>query len=86
MFVEGLADKTKIIYKYAADEKFRLDAVLKAAFEDVKRIWKQKLELDIPDLEKNFELEIYASDIGTAGLFRQVGEPVAFISRVLRGA
>jgi Reverse transcriptase (RNA-dependent DNA polymerase)/RNase H-like domain found in reverse transcriptase/Integrase core domain/Aspartyl protease len=86
-FVKGLSDLLLPFYKLQSKEtKFLWTETEEEIFKQIKKKWKEDLELVIPDMEGEFTLETDASDSGLGACLRQNDKPVAFLSRTLRGA
>lgn len=86
-FIKSLSQLAAQLYKLLAKEKkFEWNEEHNKAFEKLKDKWKQELELMIPDMNGNFELETDASDIGIGAVLKQNNKPVAYISRILTDA
>jgi hypothetical protein len=65
------------------DSKFAWGEGEHRAFENIKKLWKEKLELTIPDLNDTFILETDASQTGLGACLSQNESPIGFISRTL---
>ncbi|KAF9756185.1 Retrovirus-related Pol polyprotein from transposon opus, partial [Nosema granulosis] len=86
-FVKGLSDLLAPLYKLQSEEKkFIWTEIEEEIFNKVKKKWKEKLELFIPDMDGEFTLETDASDTGLGACLRQKDRPVAYLSRTLSGA
>lgn len=86
-FIKGITEIAKPLYELLnKDVKFVWNEVHEAAFIKIKQKWKEELELYIPDMNKRFELETDASNIGLGAILRQEGRPVTYLSRSLTGA
>ncbi|KAG0438467.1 Retrovirus-related Pol polyprotein from transposon [Dictyocoela muelleri] len=55
-------------------------------FDEVKKLWAWKLELNIPNMKEDFLLECDASNIGLGAVLKQNEKHIRYISRVLKGA
>jgi hypothetical protein len=84
MFLKYITEQTRPLYKLVEkDSKFVWDLECESAFQKIKENWNRRLELNLPDMEKEFELETDASNIGLGAVLRQENKPVAYISRSL---
>jgi hypothetical protein len=87
IFIEGLSTKALPLYKILEKEKqFEWTQEHEKTLNEIKKLWSESLELMIPDLNGNFELESDASDRGIGAVLRQNGKPVAYISRTLNNS
>lgn len=62
------------------ETKFVWNEKLQQAFEDIKKLWLEKLELTIPDLNGDFVFESDAFKEGIGAILIQNEKPVAFVS------
>lgn len=86
-FIAGITEMAKPLYELLNKEKKYLwDDNCEKAFLKIKNAWSKELELFIPNMNKRFELETDASNVGIGGVLRQVGKPVIYISRSLSGS
>ena len=86
-FIEKASDKLQFLYALTQkSNNFNWDAECEAKFKEIKDLWKQELELVIPDWNDTFSLETDASNIGLGGVLKQNGLVVAYISRTLKKA
>jgi hypothetical protein len=84
IFIKNITEKIKLLYKLLEkNRKFVWGEEENKTFENIKSEWSKHLELTIPDMNENFELETDASDIGLGAVLLQKGSPVAYISRSL---
>ncbi|MGL5706922.1 MAG: reverse transcriptase domain-containing protein [Aeromonas sp.] len=84
MFIPNITEKAKTLYSLLKkDEPFKWNEEHDKAFNDLKCMWKETLEVYIPDMEKQFELETDASNVGLGAALRQDGKPIAYASRSL---
>lgn len=83
-FIKNLSGYIQSLYRLLEkDKKFVWDDAAESAFKKVKEKWKEELEIYIPDMNGEFELESDASNVGIGAVLRQNGRPVGYISRTL---
>ena len=85
-FIPKLSELAKPLYDLIEAKIFKWTEKEEKAFTKIKDNWKNKLELSLPNREEAFVLETDASEIGLGGVLRQKGQPVAYISRLLKKA
>lgn len=84
LFIKNITEKIKPLYKLLEKEiKFKWTEVEEETFQNIKKEWKNSLELYVPDMKGEFTLESDASDVGLGAVLTQNEIPVAFISRSL---
>jgi hypothetical protein len=87
MFIKNISEIAKPLYCLLSKENpYLWNEEAQKAFIAVKQKWEENLELNVPDLEKDFVLEVDASDIGIGAVLPQENKPIAFISRCLNKA
>ena len=87
MSASNVSDLAKPLYKlYDHKSGFLWNNEAQNSFEMIKKVCSEKLELNLPDLSKDFILEKVASDIGSRAVLKQISKPITYVSRLLKGA
>lgn len=84
IFIKNLSEKLQDLYSLLnKDKKFTWTNKERGIFESVKKFWKEKLEITIPNDKDEFVLETDASNTGIGAVLKQNNKQVAFVSRLL---
>lgn len=86
-FIEKASEKLQFLYDLTQkDMPFTWNQESESRFAEVKELWRQNLELVVPDWDKNFVLESDASNVGLGAVLKQDGKTIAYVSRTLKKA
>lgn len=82
-FVKGYATISKPLTNLHKKDHFRWTEETEAAFQALRKAMTKALVLTLPNFDKQFEVEIDASNTGIGALLQPDKHPIAFISRTL---
>ena len=87
-FVKELSARIKPLYEIVSEEGKVINWNNKSmdCFNEIKSVWANKLRLRMPDPNKKYVLETDASDTGLGAVLKQEDQPIAYLSRLLKGA
>ena len=83
--IQGITEHSKPLYDliHRTKTKITWDAENIEHFEQLKGKWGENIECFMPDMGKEFELEVDASLIGIGAVLRQNGNPFSCVQRVV---
>lgn len=83
MFCKKLCDYSQTPYKFIKEGEFKWDEAADEAFQKLKQALVSAPILALPDLTKQFEVEIDASQVGIGAVLMHERHPMAYISKTL---
>ncbi|KAG0439293.1 Retrovirus-related Pol polyprotein from transposon 17.6 [Dictyocoela muelleri] len=88
IFMKNLSTRVKPLYEIIDKNRRNLKWTVETekVFDDIKSIWSQKLEYNMPNGKDQFLLETDASNVGIGAVLKQNDQTISYISRVLKNA